>query len=210
MNIINLMIAQANNKPSGSKLNLTAHNWHIFDHTGEYKDYIELKNTDPLFLAKLHAKYKRCLFVRGYGHKDEWRCEWYYVKADNSVSTGIEFDMCSSDWHKVIDPKNRKPWYWERKISALKEEYPLWQTDEQEACNMRYDCNIILRELETNFNVNNNYYRIQANAAMAAHSIIQTCTALLDAYESNLMHMDHILNEREATGWTDEREDLHM
>lgn len=209
MNMINIIIAKANQATvQEGTLKLTRGTYHVFDHTGEYRDRVDLRNTHENYITTLQTKYKRCLFIHGYGHKDEWRHDWVWINSDGKIATGIDFEADYSEYVKVIDPKKRKPWYWDRKLTALKAEYPNWDTDVQEAVNMRSDCKEILAELESNFNINNNYYRIQNNAAMEAHSIILGCDSLVDAFEYNLARDEELLREREYNSWSDESDDL--
>ena len=206
--MINLLVAEAINKPSTTKeFKLERGFYHIFESNGDYRDSINLVNTHKDFINSLGEKYKRCLFVHGYAHKDEWRHEWTYFKADGTVTTGIDFDGDYTNWTRVIDPKKRKPWYWDRKLTTLKAELPNWRTCPQEACNMRIEAREILNELESNFNINNNYYRIQSNSALEAHSIVLECDSCIDDFERELENMTRRQDEREANGWNDDHDD---
>ena len=203
MNMINILIAKATQSPVTTQpFTLDRGIYHVFDHNGEYRDYLDLRNTHKDYIATLQAKYKRCLFVHGYGHKDEWRHDWTYVTGEGNIITGIDFDGIYSDWVKVIDPKKRKPWYWDRKLTELKKELPNWATCPQEACNMRSDCRVILSELESNFNINNSYYRIQATSAMEAHSILLECDSCVDAFETGLHRMEQAEAEHHSSDWS--------
>ena len=204
MNMINLIIAKAANSPATNKpLSLNHGMYHIFDANGEYRDNINLTQVSDEYIRNITEKYKRCLFITGYQHKDEWRHDWTYIKPDGLV-TGIDFDGEYSDWVKVIDPKRRKPWYWDRKLTELKKELPKWATCPQEACNMRIDCREILNELESNFNINNSYYRIQANSALEAHSILLECDSCIDDFEFDLMRMESEEYNRETSDWSND------
>lgn len=212
MNIAQLFIAKVATKESTKTVIDDYHNhtYYVFDRHGEYVDHVDLRNVHSGWLEILRNRYKNHIFIYGYGHKDEWRHHVIFIKNDGTVVTYTDFDANSSEYYRAIDPKNRKPWYWDRKLNRLKKELPNWDTDVQEAVNMRIECREVLAELERNFNINNSYYRIQNNAAMEAHSMILTCDVLVDQFEAEMHHMEYILNEREATNWTDEREDLHM
>lgn len=192
MNMIKLLAAKANSQTSDcTTLNLENRIYHAFDVTGEYKDYYDLRTAPAEYMRNLIKFNKGHILVRSYFHKGELRLDWAFVKPNGTVSYGIEFDADLGAWESAIKPTNRKPWYWERKIAQLKRELPHWETDVQEAVNMRSECKTLLAELETNFNINNNYYRIQNNAAHEAHSIIVTCDMLVDNFEREMESMQN-------------------
>lgn len=198
MNMIRLLVAKANSTAANvNVLSLDPACYHIFDSTGEYKNFIDLRNTHAEYIASLQTKYKNHIFIRSYVHKGDLRLVWSFVNSKGMVNHGIEMDEDQNQWNHAINPRNRKPWYWERKISGLKRELPHWATDPQEACCMRSECKDLLDELESNFNINSNYYRIQKDAALEAHSIINACDSVIDNFENDMAQMEHAMAQHE-------------
>ena len=214
MNIINIILATAKAKTNttvpSDVLELRKGTYHAFDINGEYVDRIKIEEPTERTLNFIRNRYKQHLIIEGHPHKGEWRHYWFYVNADAKVINGTELEADYTAWARAISPTNRKPWYWERKIAKLKLEYPHWDTDLNEGVNIRIECREILAELETNFNINSSYYRMQSNAAQEAYGIILTVDSQVDAFEHDMNRMDNILAQREASNWNDERDDLDM
>lgn len=179
MNSINLIIAKIRDTQQIPTVMILRDEYHVFDSKGCYIDHWKSGYGRPEDKYDIARSYKGCLLTYGYWLVNLQLIDWVYVDDDGVISSGTENNVALEEYNNLINPINRKPWYWERKIAGLKTSLAQWRDDPIETNIMRAACTDMLSELERSFNINSNYFRMQKNAALEAHSIITECDALL-------------------------------
>lgn len=152
---------------------------YVFENNNNLHDILDFRNTHEFWKNKTLQRLKNCFFVVPRVVDGALRLDGYIV-TPKGIITAHDDTFNDALWSNVINPRNRTPWYWERKIARAKVELPGWAENPQEASDMRIEMRQVLAELESNFNINDNYYRIQANAAYEAHSILIECESIMD------------------------------